>query len=681
MPEALGELRRRANALAVLGAVCVALAGCDGELNFDDDDDDQPPGAFDPMSIYASKNGSANAGQIDRFDQDLDLLQTFTAGNNEGIDLDISGNLYQAGDAAAPPSSIRVIQAIRRRGNGSFDARRDREIPAPGSMSFKGFDIAHRAGFLIVANFTGPSLEVYGTAAGQNAVPFASTPLSGNPWDVAYDEPNDRLFVAMTDGTVLVIDTYIGGEFALGTTRIITPGDGSGVSNLHGIAYDAPADRLVVSDVGEAMNAADGKIYVIGDASTASGSVTPSRTLEGPSTMLGDPVDVLLNGSELRIAEKANNLILAYSDIFTGDSGNVAADLSVSVTAPESLGFEPAGSQVRPDVSDIDDPDTGIVSVAATSNPAVESDDDDIGRFNADLNDGQAAFDSTLRLENIVFSQSGDAFVTFDDGDDLNGGILVINRLATARNGETFTPGRDRIITGDDTGLVAPKGIEAIDALGLLLVADANPSTPAIRAFSAAATGDVSPIFETALTVPPWDLDYDPDEDRLFVALTDGTVGVFDDYTADPDAAAPDRLITPVSGAGVPVFPPTNLHGIVHVADSDALIVSDVGDGMIATDGRIYVIPNASTADGATAISASIDDGNVLLPGNTLLGNPVDLAFDGENLYVAEKAQNLILRFDDILISTGGNVAPVAMLNFAAAESVALAPDYLARSP
>ncbi len=683
MSRAHGRMVWRTTALAVLGAACVALAGCDG--SDDDDDDMQPPPPevdFDPLTIYVSHNGDTNAGEVVRLDQNLNLAQSFTAGNNEGIDLDVSGNLFQTGDATAPPSTIRVINQIRARGDGSFDSQLDREIPAPDSTNFKGFDIAHEAGFLIIANFMGTSLEVYATAAGEDAVRVATTALSDNPWDVAYDEAEDRLFVALTNGTVLVIDDFIGGGFVLGTARTITPGDGSSVSNLHGIAYDAAADRLVVSDVGDAMSATDGKIYVIAAASTASGTVTPSRTLAGSSTMLGNPVDIILNGSELRIAEKSNNLILAYEDIFTGDSGDVAPDLTEEATAPESLASASADPQVLPDVSDIDDPDSIVLSVAATSNPAVSNDDADIGRFNTDLNDGQAAFDSTVSLENIAFSQSGDAFVTFDNGDDTVGSIYVIHRLAIARDGDTVTPSRDRIISGDETRLIAPKGIEIADALGVAMVADTNASTPAIRAFSVTTTGNVAPVFETALTVPPWDLDYDPDTDRLFVALTDGTVAVFDDYSDDPDAAAPDRIIIPATGpAGLPVLPPTNLHGIIHVADSDALIVSDVGSGTVGTDGKIYVLPAASTADGATLVSVSIDDNNVLLPGNTQLGNPVDIAFDGANLFVAEKSQNMILRFDNVLTSAGGDIAPSATLDFAAAESVALAPDYLARSP
>ncbi|MEZ5448035.1 MAG: hypothetical protein R3E89_03090 [Thiolinea sp.] len=70
----------------------------------------------------------------------------------------------------------------------------------------------------------------------------------------------------------------------------------------------------------------------------------------------------------------------------------------------------------------------------------------------------------------------------------------------------------------------------------------------------------------------------------------------------------------------------------------DRLIVSDVGSAALANDGRIYVIDNASTADGLTALHVE------LAGAQTALGNPVDLAFDGMHLYVAEKSNNQLRR-------------------------------------
>lgn len=93
------------------------------------------------------------------------------------------------------------------------------------------------------------------------------------------------------------------------------------------------------------------------------------------------------------------------------------------------------------------------------------------------------------------------------------------------------------------------------------------------------------------------------------------------------------------------------------------------------------MIGSASTADGVTDVALQINNGNDALLGNTMLGNPVDIAFDGVNLYVAEKSQDAVLRFDDVLNSAGGDIAPAATMAQDAPESVAIVPDYLARSP
>ena len=126
---------------------------------------------------------------------------------------------------------------------------------------------------------------------------------------------------------------------------------------------------------------------------------------------------------------------------------------------------------------------------------------------------------------------------------------------------------------------------------------------------------------------------------------------------------------------------PTNLHGIVYVAETDQLILSDVGSGANPTDGKLYVLDNGSTADGITDVTVNIDNGDNNTVGNTQLGNPVDIAFDGEHLYVAEKSQGMVLRFDNILDSAGGDVTPSLTWMQSSPESVSLIADDLGRAP
>ncbi|WP_235901731.1 NHL repeat-containing protein [Alcanivorax sediminis] len=652
----------------------LTLAGCGGNGSSNSNRQVIPPSARS-APLLVMHNGTDNKGQIDRLAPNLSVEATFQSSANEGIVLDLLGNLHAASDITASPSQFQVVHRASSRLDGAMsNLALDRTVAAPGSANLKGIAIAHRAGLIFAANVGGNSIEVYGTAAGDVATPLASTALPGNAWDLVYNESQDRAFLAMTNGTVLVIDNYVAGDFSAMNARTITPGDGMAVSNLHGIAYRADIDTLVVSDVGDAAVADDGKIYVISSASTAQGVVTPDRTLAGPSTLLGNPVDLILEGNRAFIAEKSNDALLVYNNIFAGESGDVAPSRVVDSVKPEAL-VRDATVPLGADVSDIDDTRIAIEGVLVTSNPPLMG-EPDVVVLDTDLSAITRSFTVGGSLESVSVNQLGDVYLTADDAATPSTGMLaVINRLGVARDGGMFSLSRDRMVSGTNTGLVSPKGFDVADELGLVLVTDNGD--PAVKVFGAQAGGNVAPLYTTPLSVAPWDLDYDPDSDTLYVALVNGTVAVFDDYSADRGTGGPDRIIVPTIG-GMPVATPTNLHGIVYVADRRALIVSDVGSGANGTDGKLYVIERADRADGNTPVAISIDDGDNNAVGNTQLGNPVDIAWDGASLYVAEKSQKQVLRFDNLFDSAGGDVTPDASFAQNNPESVVLLPDYLA---
>ena len=211
----------------------------------------------DERTVYVSNNGPDNAGLIDTFNERFELQSTFNAGNNEGVEVDRFGNVYQAGDGENGPS-IRIISQLyaRPENAGDFDPELDREISgdATGLVAPKGIDLAEDAGLLVVADFGDGNLKVFDASASGNVEPLAVTELDTPAWDVAYDPATDRLFAAITDGTVGVFDNYLEDYGSNGPERVITPfRDGEKISdNLHGIAYDSGSDTLVVTDVGAA---------------------------------------------------------------------------------------------------------------------------------------------------------------------------------------------------------------------------------------------------------------------------------------------------------------------------------------------------------------------------------------------------------------------------------------------
>lgn len=310
-----------------------------------------------------------------------------------------------------------------------------------------------------------------------------------------------------------------------------------------------------------------------------------------------------------------------------------------------------------------------------------------IFRLPSDLSSAAPTFDASgmaddpLALEYLRLDNAGNGYVTFHgDSADMpgTGGVLVIDDLP-AREAGTFDASRDHLITGTQTGLAEPKDLAVVDDLSVLVVADfANAD---IKVFDLAAEGDTAPLFttvnlgETARGDPrnPWGLRFDSDHNRLFVAATDGTVLVYDHYLVNQGENGPDRVIVP-SAAGAKAS--ANLHGISYLADRDTLILSDVGAATTAdepgfdTDGKLFVLENASTAEGSTEVKSQIR-GQA-----SLLGNPVGIVFDGNDLYVAEKASDLILRFNDVLDLTGiTDVAPNGAVTVPAPESVVLAQE------
>jgi hypothetical protein len=455
--------------------------------------------------------------------------------------------------------------------------------------------------------------------------------------------------------------------------RSVVPSDtdGNQISvNLHGISYEPMSNRMVLSDVGDAAVADDGQIFVIENVSMADGAVEPARVIAGPATQLGNPVDIVLTGSDLRVAEKSNDAILVFSNIFSGASGDIAPTLSTPYVKPESI-TEFADVEAIVDASDDGLTTVPIMGLAVSSNPSTDGPTTgEVAQYSALLSSQTSSFNAGMSIESAAFTGSGDGVITFDDPTTSTGGLIVVNRIKTMRDGMMYNESMDHMIAGSSTGLIAPKGLDISSNDGVVFVADVNATTPAVRVFSPCASGDVAPLLTLEATNGgrPWDVDYDPATDTAYLALTNGTVAVFEEVIrrmngGETVLTGEDRLIIPAS-ADTAFAAPTNLHGIDYDVQSDSLVVSDVGSAADATDGKLYVIPGASRADGLTNVSV-----NIAGP-NSMLGNPVDLMMSNGHVYVAEKSNGMILRFDNILNSPSGDIAATYSAMYPAPESV-----------
>lgn len=583
------------------------------------------------LDVLVSNNG-ATPGNLDLFDRLFAAVRTINGGGNEGIALDALGSGYHNVDS--PNNQVNIVTRVAKRGStgfplggtafaGNFD--RSLDLTGINGVAVKGSAMAQKEGLLILASFATSAanarLLVLGTA-GESGSLLAQVLLTQRPWDVAYDEPNDRLYVAFTNGTIGVYDSWVASIFPATPTRTISPAN---LDNAHGIAYDGATDTLVVSDVGAITSGAgagdDGAIYVIPKASTASGAAS-AKVISGAATKLGNPVDIDLSNGDLRVAEKANKRLLTFTDILNTPGGNIAPATDVPYDAAESLTSAPQAESLKPDASDVTPTNATVANLLVSTSTAAAATAGRFFRVAPDLSTGSAIFDTVrgTELQSVAVDGQGDAFATSDSG------TRVYGRVGTGvrDGGDSSALVRDRQLSS-----TAGKGLDLADQFGVIIQAN-NTTTINVVGKNG---GFNTNVFTATGTGNAWDVDYDPAGDVLYVAINGTTIDIYDNFLANK-TAAPTRTLT-VTGA-------TRLHGIVHDAANSRLIVSDLGAtvGLGPKDGAIHIINITNSTNGAVTPTTTISGGA------TNIADPVDIAFDGTFVYTAEKNEDAIRRYN-----------------------------------
>ncbi|MEW6730165.1 MAG: hypothetical protein AB1489_02390 [Acidobacteriota bacterium] len=290
------------------------------------------------FQVLVSRNGKDNAGEVGVFEAGFKTrVGMVKVGNNEGIAIDKQGDLYQCGDGAGGPS-IKIFArfAERAKKDATFDPKYDREIKGAKTTlkNPKGLDLDTARGLIFVAENGNGTVLVFSAEAAGEVEPIATVTPPAKPWDVEYDDATDSLYVALVNGKVAVYDRFVFSGFDGTPERSIEP---EGSVNLHGIVYDRAQDMLLLSDVGQATSNEDGKLFVVRQASKVYGVVKPARTIEGVKTKLGNPVDIVYDGKDLYVAEKANDVLLVYRNFALGPSGAIVADVIIDDIKPEAL--------------------------------------------------------------------------------------------------------------------------------------------------------------------------------------------------------------------------------------------------------------------------------------------------------------------------------------------------------
>lgn len=248
------------------------------------------------------------------------------------------------------PFSGTVFQVSRLNKNiRTFKVNTDGSLTNKNSFIHEGLTSARAMAFdrsrnmLYVSSNADSAIYVYENAGSLTGTVTANKKLklNGQPWGIHLE--NNSLFVVIDQARAEVQLFEQASELVVGAITPTKKISIMGAIRLHGITYSSDKDVLILTDIAEATNAgfdSDGSVYVITDASskfTNSGSiVTPTSTIKGALTGLGNPVDVVWDGDKLiYIAEKARRKILVFK---YADSGNIAPSVIANLTSsPEAI--------------------------------------------------------------------------------------------------------------------------------------------------------------------------------------------------------------------------------------------------------------------------------------------------------------------------------------------------------
>jgi len=281
---------------------------------------------FDPADL-------STLDKVDKFDTKLP--------DGNGIVFDpYSGTVFQVSRQAKNIKSFTVNT------NGSLSAKPKTSFIDDRLQSAREIAYDRVRKTLYVASNIDSSLYVYvgiDTIAGL-ARASKKLKLNGQPWGIHVE--NDNLFVVIDQDRVQVQLFENASSLVVGTISPTKTINITGARRLHGITYSSQRDALILTDIGEASASgfkSDGKIYIIEAAlakfAVQGVAITPTRTIAGISSGLGNPVDVAWDsraGKDLiYVAEKANQTIQVFK---FSDSGNVSPFRSATLkSSPEAI--------------------------------------------------------------------------------------------------------------------------------------------------------------------------------------------------------------------------------------------------------------------------------------------------------------------------------------------------------
>jgi len=489
----------------------------------------------------------------------------------------------------------------------------------------------------------------------------AST-LNG-PVALAFDGTNNRLFVGdYDDNRVLVFNTSsisngMSASYALGEPDMVTVSNSCTQSleeGIRGLAYDDPNNRLFVADEDcnrvMVYNVAPGSIatgenasYVLGQTNfTNNGHSTTQSTLYNPNKLALDSAN-----NRLFVADQTNNRVMVFNvapgSIANGENAaNVLGEPDFVTAAgqggqvgfnyPQGVAYDSANSRLF--VADTDNDRVMVFNVATGTIANGE---------NATSEIGQPDFVTDNFLNPNQSQVWGPTGVTYDSA---NSQIYV-------------TEGENNRVTLFNTAATTiTNGANATDILGQFT----SPSSDATPSYTKSCVNDgASPIgfkFNTGGATQPGGI-IDSTNHRLFVAdsgnnrvlvFTLNSSNQISSKTAANVLGQTDFISCQANqGGGTGQSTLSNPAGMDFDAANNRLFVADQGNN------RILVFSTSSISNGMNAsyvLGQANFTGNGAATTQSTLNQPLDAKYDSANarLFVVDWTNNRVLVFN---VATG----------------------------
>jgi len=268
-----------------------------------------------------------------------------------------------------------------------------------------------------------------------------------------------------------------------------------------------------------------------------------------------------------------------------------------------------------------------------------------LSTFPAQGSDADGIFYDEAKDQLYQLSRSNNNLSVYNDvAASLTNGVDPSNGSASSSD---FSNGREIAVSGNS----------------IVVAQDANDGNGNTNQFSVYTIGGSSLAFDKTLptAINLWGITFGGSD--LFAIIDNSSdVAVFSDFLSLTGTASPNKVIS-VEGM-------VRTHGITYDVANDLMILTDVGSGAVADDGKLFVIRNWTAASVDNNISRS--ESIIIAGANTFLGNPVDVAYnhDAGLIYVAERANNGGRFLTFTMPQTSGNPSPVINEFFQGASAV-----------